>query len=78
MTAIERGLLAARPENAIAARGLRKAYPGDVQALDGLGFAVEAGTVFALLGPNGAGKSTTVKIAPRLGRGARRGDRRPA
>ena len=68
MTAIERGLLAARPENAIAARGLRKAYPGDVQALDGLGFAVEAGTVFALLGPNGAGKSTTVKILTTLSR----------
>jgi len=37
-----------------------------VRALDGLGFAVPAGTVFGLLGPNGAGKSTTVKILTTL------------
>ena len=47
---------------AIQARDLTKTYGKDVRALDGLGFAVEAGTVFGLLGPNGAGKSTTVKI----------------
>ena len=54
--------------NAIEARGLVKTYPGDVRALDGLGFEVEAGTVFGLLGPNGAGKSTTVKILTTLSR----------
>jgi len=48
--------------NAIEAVGLRKHYPPDVKALDGLDLAVEEGTIFALLGPNGAGKSTTVKI----------------
>jgi ABC-2 type transport system ATP-binding protein len=53
---------------AIEARGLRKAYPGGVVALDGLGLAVEAGTIFALLGPNGAGKSTTVKVLTTLSR----------
>jgi ABC-2 type transport system ATP-binding protein len=51
---------------AIEARDLVKTYPKGVRALDGLGFAVPAGTVFALLGPNGAGKSTTVKILTTL------------
>ncbi len=50
---------------AIEAKDLVKTY-GDVRALDGFGFAVEAGTVFGLLGPNGAGKSTTVKILTTL------------
>ena len=53
---------------AIEARDLRKTYPGDVRALDGLDFAVEPGTVFGLLGPNGAGKSTAVKILTTLAR----------
>jgi ABC-2 type transport system ATP-binding protein len=47
---------------AIEAHGLVKSYPKGVRALDGVTFAVPAGTVFGLLGPNGAGKSTTVKI----------------
>lgn len=47
--------------DAIEAEGLVKVYPGDVRALDGLGFSVEAGTVFGMLGPNGAGKSTLLK-----------------
>jgi ABC-2 type transport system ATP-binding protein len=53
---------------AIEARDLTKTYAKDVRALDGLGFRVEAGTVFGLLGPNGAGKSTTVKILTTLTR----------
>jgi len=53
---------------AIEASGLRKHYPPDVQALDGLDLAVDEGTIFALLGPNGAGKSTTVKILTTLTR----------
>lgn len=53
---------------AIEASDLRKTYKGGVRALDGLGFEVEAGTIFGLLGPNGAGKSTTVKILTTLSR----------
>jgi ABC-2 type transport system ATP-binding protein len=47
--------------DAIAVEGLRKAYD-QVQALDGVSFAVARGEIFGLLGPNGAGKSTTVRV----------------
>jgi ABC-2 type transport system ATP-binding protein len=53
---------------AIEASELRKTYRGGVQALDGLSFGVETGTIFGLLGPNGAGKSTAVKILTTLSR----------
>jgi ABC-2 type transport system ATP-binding protein len=53
---------------AIEASELRKTYEGSIQALDGLSFEVEAGTIFGLLGPNGAGKSTAVKILTTLSR----------
>jgi ABC-2 type transport system ATP-binding protein len=57
-----------RTAAAIEAHDLVKTYHGGVRALDGLGFAVQAGTVFGLLGPNGAGKTTTVKILTTLSR----------
>ena len=58
---------------AVEAVDLRKSYPTGrgkppVEALDGLGFTVEPGTVYGLLGPNGAGKSTTVKVLSTLSR----------
>ena len=46
--------------HAIEAHGLRKTYPGGVEAVKGIDFQVAEGEVFGLLGPNGAGKSTTV------------------
>ena len=57
---------------AISVSGLRKTYPGGVEAVKGVDFDVGAGEVFGLLGPNGAGKSTTVgmlstTVAPSAG-----------
>ena len=45
----------------ISAENLAKTY-GDVAAVDGISFTVQAGESFGLLGPNGAGKSTTMKM----------------
>ena len=42
-----------RTAAALEARDLTKTYGKDVRALDGLGFSVEAGTVFGLLGHPG-------------------------
>jgi ABC-2 type transport system ATP-binding protein len=45
---------------------LIKTYPGNVTAVQGVSFKVEAGKIFGFLGPNGAGKSTTIKILTTL------------
>jgi len=44
----------------------RDASRGEVRAVDGLSFQVEAGEVYGLLGPNGAGKTTTLRIISTL------------
>jgi ABC-2 type transport system ATP-binding protein len=50
---------------AIEVRGLSHRY-GERQALDGVDFAVAAGTIFGLLGPNGGGKTTLFRILSTL------------
>jgi ABC-2 type transport system ATP-binding protein len=49
----------------VQAEGLIKHF-GDVKALCGVDFEVEAGTVLGVLGPNGAGKTTSVRILTTL------------
>src|SRR4029077_16536886 len=51
-----------RAHPAVDVRGLRKTYPGGIEAVRGIDFQVAPGEVFGLLGPNGAGKSTTIGI----------------
>ena len=52
----------ARPSSpVVSVRGLTKRY-GDVVAVDGLTFTLEAGTITGFLGPNGAGKTTTLRL----------------
>ena len=46
----------------IQTEALRKIYPNNVIALDGLDLEVRDGELFGLLGPNGAGKTTTIGV----------------
>jgi ABC-2 type transport system ATP-binding protein len=45
----------------VEAAGLAKEFPG-VRAVDGVGFAIEAGEIFGLVGPDGAGKTTVMRM----------------
>lgn len=47
--------------NIIEVKGLKKDYH-HIQAVKGIDFHMEEGSLFAFLGPNGAGKSTTINI----------------
>ncbi|WP_026929070.1 ABC transporter ATP-binding protein [Glycomyces tenuis] len=57
---------------AIEVTDLHKTYRGrrvgEVRAVDGVSFRVEAGEFFGILGPNGAGKTTTLEIVEGLRR----------
>ena len=46
---------------AISVRRLTKDY-GATRAVDGVGFEIASGEIFALLGPNGAGKTSVLEI----------------
>jgi ABC-2 type transport system ATP-binding protein len=46
---------------AIEVKNLHKSF-GEVKAVDGIDFTVQAGEIFSLLGPNGAGKTTTISM----------------
>ncbi len=56
------GLRAERPPPAIAARGLRRTFKGEIEAVRDIDLEVARGEVFGFLGPNGAGKTTTVRM----------------
>jgi len=49
----------------IKVEGLKKTY-GKMEALKGVSFEIEQGSIFGFVGPNGAGKSTTLKILATL------------
>jgi len=51
--------------NAIEVQNLHKSF-GEIQAVQGVSFAVQQGEIFSLLGPNGAGKTTTISMLSTL------------
>ena len=50
---------------ALELQGVRRAF-GGVRAVDGVSFAVAAGTVHGLIGPNGSGKTTVINLVSGL------------
>jgi putative ABC transport system ATP-binding protein len=52
----------------LALDGVRKAYPGGVEALRGVSLHVRAGELLAVVGPSGSGKSTLLHIMGTLER----------
>ncbi len=52
----------------LALEGVRKAYPGGVEALRGVSLRVERGELLAVVGPSGSGKSTLLHVMGTLER----------
>ena len=52
--------------SAIVARGLRRVFPPDLAAVDGIDLDIEQGRIFGFLGANGSGKTTTVRMLTTL------------
>lgn len=55
------GARSKRSLKALEVNGVTKRF-GEIQALNGVSFAIDKGEVLGLLGPNGSGKSTLMKI----------------
>ena len=53
-------------DDIIVVKDLKKTYPGGVEAVRGVSFAVRQGEFFGFLGPNGAGKTTTINMLVNL------------
>jgi ABC-2 type transport system ATP-binding protein len=51
---------------AIDVEGLKRTFPGGIEAVAGIDLAVDEGEIYAFLGPNGAGKTTTVRMLTTL------------
>jgi putative ABC transport system ATP-binding protein len=66
LTAAKHGLGATGP--ALELRGVRKSYPGGVEALRGVDLTIAHGELVAIAGPSGSGKSTLLHIAGTLER----------
>src|SRR5882757_1757835 len=47
-------------------RDVRKTYPGDVDAIKGVSFAIDDGKFCVLVGPSGCGKSTLLRMVAGL------------
>ncbi len=52
--------------SAIVARGLRRIFPPDLAAVDGIDLDIEEGSIFGFLGANGSGKTTTIRMLTTL------------
>ncbi len=56
----------AEDNKVIEVKDLRKVYPGEIKAVDGVSFAVAKNEIYGLLGPNGAGKTTIIMVLTTL------------